>query len=166
MGENNQTEETTDNTRVFGRRASDNTLSDESYRVQTRGFRHWFLSGLTVGGVVGTIFLAGRTSGTLDTVVITNDKQDKVIEKIIERLANNDIEQNRLLVVLENQVIQQKESDGRFEKKFDNTIETLQDMREELKQGIDKNSEKIINLQLQIPKVSLRDRTAVQIAMR
>jgi hypothetical protein len=141
-----------------GRRSTDN-IEDEGYiSPSSSSFRSKLLSGfLAIGGVTALI-ATGRASHVLDTAVITNLKQDVKIEKIYDRLALNDIEQNRLLVVLENQVQQQNKSDYEFLRELKETREKLND----IDHGVRQNRESIIMIN---PKMSAVDNTNV-ICMR
>jgi hypothetical protein len=64
------------------------------------------------------------------------------IHKNTELIHKNDVEKVRILTFLEAQVVQQKESDERFEEKFDDTIRELKDMNKR----INTNEQKIINI--------------------
>jgi len=130
-----------------GRRASDYIEPKEVLPSSGNSVLHWIRSGLAVGGVVSLLFYTGRASHTLDTVVVTNVKQDNKIELIITQLHNNDIEQNRLLLMLENQVIQQNKSDGEF----------LREMRS-IGSDVKHNSKAIVIMN---GKISARDNTSV-----
>jgi hypothetical protein len=141
-----------------GRRSTDN-IEDEGYiSPSSSSFRSKLLSGfLAIGGVTALI-ATGRASHVLDTAVITNLKQDKKIELIITQLHTNDIEQNRLLSMLENTVIQQKRSDTEFLDELKETREKLND----IDHGVRQNRESIIMIN---PKMSAVDNTNV-ICMR
>ena len=135
-----------------GRRSTDKRRDEGSGTQPGVGFRNWFLNGIAVGGVVTALLGIGRASTTLDTAVKSNDTQDQRIEQLFEQ-------NNKLLLALTEQNIQQKESDKRFEEKFDRTIETLEDVKD----GVKENSKDIIILQ-QHQKLSSKDNTGVQIA--
>jgi hypothetical protein len=151
-------EDDTESNAEHGRRSTDNTENEGSVSSSYSSFRSKLLSGfLAIGGVTALI-ATGRASHVLDTAVINNIKQDAKIEKILDRLAVNDIEQNRLLVVLENQVQQQNRSDAEFLDELKETREKLND----IDHGVRQNRESIIMIN---PKMSAVDNTNV-ICMR
>jgi hypothetical protein len=135
-----------------GRRKTDTVTTEEilpsTISGGVRGVFKWFFS----FGLVAALIAVGRASHTLDTAIADNDKQDKRIEQLF-------LQNQKLILALHEQNIQQKESDKRFEEKFDKTIDTLEDVKD----GVNRNSKDIIILQ---QKVSMRDKTTVYLAMR
>jgi len=134
-GENNE-----EGTGRNGRRSADNTRNKEVFPSSGNGVLRWLLNGVAVGGVIAVLFYSGRASRLLDTAVASNVKQDQKIDLIITQLHTNDIEQNRLLSMLENTVIQQKASDEQFLNELKETREKLQD----IDNGVRGNREAII----------------------
>lgn len=150
----------TENIRKYGRRASDNTAHEEDMSHKDGSLFRWLINGVTVGGVIGAIFFSGRASSTMDTALKVNDNQDTRIEQLFEQ-------NNKLLLALTEQNIQQKESDKRFEKKFDDANEKLND----IKQGQDKMNDNILRNEKDIiilqQKISSIDKLSIySIAMR
>ena len=151
-------EDDTEGNAEHGRRSTDNTENESSVSSSGNSFRSRLLAGFIGIGGVTALLGVGRASSVLDTAVINNIKQDAKIEKILDRLAVNDIEQNRLLVVLENQVQQQNRSDAEFLDELKETREKLND----IDNGVRQNRESIIMIN---PKMSAVDNTNV-ICMR
>ena len=151
-------EDDTEGNVEHGRRSTDNTENEDSVSSSFRSFRSRLLTGFIGIGGVTALLGVGRASHVLDTAVITNLKQDAKIEKIFDRLALNDIEQNRLLVVLENQVQQQNRSD----REFMDVIAPIKQQLQNIDNGVRQNRESIIMIN---PKMSAVDNTNV-ICMR
>jgi len=146
---------TSKNTSKYGGRSTANQADEEVLSSPVNNFRSRLLSGfLAVGGVTALVAV-GRASHTLDTAVIINDKQDAKIEKIYERLNDNDIEQNRLLVVIENQIKQQVKSD----EEFLNELKATKDKLDDIDDGVRQNKEAIIIMN--VSRVSKIDNTKV-----
>ena len=137
-----------------GRRQADHKSIKEVFPQPSGGVLRWLLNGIAVGGVVSVLFYSGRSSHILDTTVGDNAKQDKKLELIITQLHTNDIEQNRLLSMLENTVIQQKASDDQFLNELKETREKLKD----IDNGVRGNREAIIIMN---GKVTHTDKTSV-----
>jgi hypothetical protein len=151
MSDENNTEETSRN----GRRSTDDTTTEGIFPQSSGTFRNRLFSGfLALGGVAALVGI-GRASHTLDTAVATNIKQDTKIEQMYDRLTKNDIEQNRLLVVLENNVILQKSYEQKILDKLDNTKDQLNNINN----GVRGNREAIIIMN---GKVTYRDNTRVK----
>ena len=145
-----------EDTRKHGRRASDNPDYKGDMSHKDGSLLRWLINGVTVGGVIGAIFFSGRASSTMDTALKVNDKQDLRIEQLYQQ-------NNKLLLALTEQNIQQKESDRRFEEKFDDANDKL----DRINDGVQKNRESIIILQNGSGKLSLKDKTKViSVAMR
>lgn len=151
-------EDDTESNAEHGRRSTDNTENEGGVSSSGSSFRSRLLTGFIGIGGVTALLGVGRASSVLDTAVINNIKQDAKIEKIYDRLALNDIEQNRLLIVLENQVQQQNRSDKEFLDELKETKEKLND----IDHGVRQNRESIIMIN---PKMSAVDNTNV-ICMR
>ena len=137
-----------------GRRSTDNKEPQEVFSSSGVSFRSRLFAGFVALGGVTALIALGRASHTLDSAVATNLKQDVRIEKIWERMAKDDIEQNRILVVLENQVQQQNKSDIEFLNELKETREKLND----IDNGVRQNRESIIMIN---PKMSKIDNTNV-----
>jgi hypothetical protein len=94
----------------------------------------------------------GRFSGQVDSNVKDIDHNKVAIRELLD--------QNRdLIIVLKEQNIQQKESDKRFEDKFDRVIDRLKDVDDSVRD----NKKDIIIMQQKISRV---DNTGVVLAMR
>jgi len=143
MNNENDTEDVTKKRR----RSTDNKQPEASILSTGNSLRHWFISGVTVGGVIGALFLSGRASATMDTAVNTNIKQDEQILVLTKLMYEEQSQGRELLTILKNQGEQTKESDGRFEDMLKESNELQRD-----------NREKIIILN---QKISLIDKTKV-----
>jgi hypothetical protein len=150
MNSENNTEDASRN----GRRSTDDSDTKEVFSPPSGGLLRWLLNGVAVGGVIAVLFYSGRASRLLDSTVASNARQDQKIEFIITQLHTNDIEQNRLLSMLENTVIQQKRSDDEFLRELKETREKLND----IDHGVRGNREAIIIMN---GKVTSVDKTRV-----
>lgn len=148
MTDANNTEDTPRN----GRRATDDKQDETVFSSKTSGLWSVVRNSVGVAFVITVCVGVGRFSHTVDTNVNDIAKHDTVIEKILEQ-------NNKLLVVLETQNIQQKESDKRFEDKFDRVIDQLKDVDDSVRD----NKKDIIIMQ---QKISYKDNTGVVLAMR
>ncbi len=95
----------------------------------------------------------GRFSGTVDTNVKDIDHNKVAIKEMLRQ-------NQQLIIALKEQNVQQKESDKRFEEKFDDANEKLDDINN----GVQQNRESIIIMQN--GKLSMIDNTGVNVAMR
>jgi hypothetical protein len=135
-----------------GRRSTDNKPPETAFSPSASNFRSRLLIGfISLGGITALLGI-GRASNTLDTAVKDIDHNKVAIREILD--------QNRdLIIVLKEQNIQQKESDKRFEGKFDRVIDKLKDVDDSVRD----NKNDIIIMQ---QKISMRDNTGVYLAMR
>ena len=117
---------------ISGRRASDNKPIEKVFSSPTHSLRHWFVSGITVGGVIGALFLSGRASATMDSAVNVNTKQDEKILVLTKLMYEEQSQGRELLTILKNQGQQTKESDERFEDMLKESNELQRDNREKI----------------------------------
>jgi hypothetical protein len=143
---------TTEDIARNGRRATDDKHPEGFISHQNHGLLRWLVNGITVGGVIGAIFLSGRASTAMDTALKNDDKQDIRIENLY-------VQNNKLLLALTEQNVQQRESDKRFESMFRDVIEGLEDVDDSVRE----NEKDIIIMQ---QKISAIDNTSVTVAMR
>lgn len=152
MTDANNTEDTARN----GRRSTDNPCTEKVLPQATNSLRFKFFSGFLSLGLITALLTVGISVGkystTLDTAVKDVEDNRNSIKELLRQ--NQD-----LIIVLKEQNIQQKESDKRFEDKFDDANDKL----DRINDGVQKNRESIIILQN--GKISMRDNTSV-IAMR
>jgi predicted RND superfamily exporter protein len=117
---------------INGRRADDNKPTQKVLSSTTHSIRHWFVSGITVGGVIGALFLSGRASATMDSAVSINVKQDEQILVLTKLMYEEQSQSRELLTILKNQGQQTKESDERFEEMLKESNELQRDNREKI----------------------------------
>jgi len=117
---------------INGRRADDNKSTEKVFPSTAHSLRHWFVSGITVGGVIGALFLSGRASATMDSAVSINVKQDEQILVLTKLMYEEQSQSRELLTILKNQGQQTKESDERFEDMLKESNELQRDNREKI----------------------------------
>ena len=142
----------TEDTPKHGRRKSD----DPEFKTPVSSTRsnRWssVFNGLGLAFILTICVAVGRFSGQVDSNVKDIDDNKIAIKEILH--------QNRdLIIVLKEQNIQQKESDRRFEDKFDRVIDQLKDVDDSVRD----NKKDIIIMQ---QKISAVDNTGVIVAMR
>ena len=149
MTDANNTEDTPRN----GRRATDNKCAESVLPSATNSLWSVVRNSVGVAFVLTVCVGIGRFSTTLDTAVKNVDDNKVAIRELLD--------QNRdLLITLKEQNIQQKESDKRFESKFDDVIEKLKDVDDSVRE----NKKDIIIMQQKISEI---DKLSVyQFAMR
>jgi hypothetical protein len=148
MTDANNTEDTPRN----GRRATDNQCPEDLLSSKTSGLWSIVRNSVGVAFVLTVCVGIGRFSNTVDTNVKDIDHNKVAIRELLD--------QNRdLIIVLKEQNIQQKESDKRFEDKFDRVIDRLKDVDDSVRD----NKKDIIIMQ---QKISKMDKTSVYLAMR
>ena len=145
MTDANNTEDTPRN----GRRATDNKPDESVFSPKTSGLWSVVRNSVGVAFVLTVCVGIGRFSNTVDTNVKDIDHNKVAIRELLD--------QNRdLIIVLKEQNIQQKESDKRFEDKFDRLKDVDDSVRD--------NKKDIIIMQQKISKV---DNTRIDyLAMR
>lgn len=131
-----------------GRRATDNQQIKKYMSYPGNSLWGYVRNGIASAFVITALVGVGRASHTLDTAVKDVDENKIAIKNILEQ-------NQELILVLKEQNIQQKESDKRFEEKFDNANEKLKNIND----GVQKNRENIIILQN--GKLSMRDKTNI-----
>ncbi len=144
----------------YGYKLPNGRIAEIDMPHKNHGVLRWLVNGVTVGGVITAIFFSGKASTSMDTALKNDDKQDIRIERLF-------VQNNKLLLALTEQNIQQKASDKRFEEKFDDANKKLDDSNEKLddiNNGVQQNRENIIILQN--GKLSMIDNTGVNVAMR
>jgi hypothetical protein len=142
-----------EDTAKHGRRATDH-IEDEAVLSQaSSGLWNIIRNSIGVAFVLTVCVGVGRFSGQVDSNVKSIDENKVAIKEIL-------IQNNTLLLALTAQNIQQKESDKRFEEKFDDANHMLNRIND----GVKQNRENIIILQN--GKVSISDKTSVYLAMR
>lgn len=156
MSEDSKSANNEKDTRIHGRRATD----DPSFKAsvpQTSG-NNWrsVFNGLGLAFILTVCVGIGRFSHTIDANVKEIDVAKQERKELLKQIRD-------VVIVLKEQNIQQKESDKRFEEKFDDANDKL----DRINDGVQKNRESIIILQNGSAKVSIRDNTAVyELAMR
>lgn len=149
MQNENNTEETIRN----GRRKTDGLAMEESVPHSPSGLWRSVRNGVFTAAFVTSLIAIGRFSYKVDSNVGNIAENKESIKDILK--------QNReLIIAIKEQNIQQKESDKRFEEKFDDANDKL----DLINNGVQKNRESIIILQN--GKMSALDNTHVNIAMR
>lgn len=148
MTDANNTEDTPRN----GRRATDNQCPEDLLPSKAGGLWSVVRNSVGVAFVLTVCVGVGRFSGQVDSNVKDIDHNKVAIRELLD--------QNRdLIIVLKEQNIQQKESDKRFEDKFDRVIDRLKDVDDSVRD----NKKDIIIMQ---QKISKMDKTSVYLAMR
>ena len=143
----------TEDIRKHGRRKTDNQPNEEVF-PSAKG-SNWgnVFNGLGLAFLLTMAVATGKFLGQMGTNVDDIAENKSNIEKMLEQ-------NQELIIALKEQNIQQKESDKRFEEKFDDANNKL----DRINDGVQKNRESIIILQN--GKVSLKDNTVVNVAMR
>ena len=149
-------ETNTENVRTPRRRATDTIEPKKSVPPPSHGFRGSLFTGVFSLGIATAIFTSGMQWNNYTTKVDSNVESIKVLLK----------QNQELIIAIKEQNIQQKESDKRFEQKFDDANDQLKDIidgQKEMNNNIMNNSKDIIILQ---QKISLMAIDGVTVAMR
>jgi len=148
MSDANNTEDTTRN----GRRSTDNQPDETFFPSKTGSLWSVIRNSVGVAFVITVCVGVGRFSHTVDSNVKDIDTAKGERKEIM-------VEIREIVSVLREQNIQQKESDKRFEEKFDDVIDQLKDVDDSVRD----NKKDIIIMQ---QKISVVDNTDVIVAMR
>jgi hypothetical protein len=135
-----------------GRRSTDCEHAQTVLSSQNSGLWGVIRTSVGVAFIITVCVGVGRFSNTVDTNVKDIDVAKGERKEIM-------VEIREIVTVLREQNIQQKESDKRFEEKFDNVIDQLKDVDDSVRD----NKKDIIIMQ---QKISVVDNTDVIVAMR
>ena len=149
----NKIADCTEDTRKYGRRSTDNKSLEKNMPYSTGSLWGSIRNGVLTASFITALIGIGRFSYKVDTNANNIDENKQAIKELLTQNRN-------LIIVLKEQNIQQKESDKRFEQKFDDANDKL----DRINDGVQKNRESIIILQN--GKVSMQDNTTVNVAMR
>ena len=135
-----------------GRRATDDPAIKTDIPQQVRSNWYNVFNGLGLAFLLTMAVGTGKFIGQMGTNVGDIDDNKVAIKAILQQ-------NQELIIAIKEQNIQQKESDKRFEEKFDDANEKL----EKINDGVQKNRENIIILQN--GKMSMRDNTSTIIVL-
>ena len=145
-----------EDTRKFGRRSTDNPGFKGSVSQASNSNWRSVFNGLGLAFILTVCVTTGRLLGQMDSNVKEIDTAKQERKELMKQILD-------VVIVLKEQNVQQRESDKRFEEKFDDANDKL----DRINDGVQKNRESIIILQNSGGKLSGRDKTKVDyLAMR